>query len=137
MSLAMVVGTIVGSGIYLLPAQVAPYGPNLIVAFLLTGAGTFLLALSMARLAGALPGGPYSHIASAFGDRAGFLAMWSSMLSQVTAAAATAIAVGGAIGEAFPGTRSPLSVTLIGIVTLLRAGSRPVARRAVGRAGCR
>ena len=77
----------------------------------------------MARLARALPGGPYSHITSAFGDRAGFLAMWSSMLSQVTAAAATAIAVGGAIGVAFPAIRSPLSVTVIGVMTLLLLGA--------------
>ncbi|GAA4008003.1 hypothetical protein GCM10022211_21770 [Sphingomonas humi] len=119
MSLAMVVGTIVGSGIYVLPAQVAPFGANLVLAFVLTGAGTFLLALCMARLAGALPGGPYSHVASAFGDRAAFIAMWSSMLSQVTGAAATAIAVGGAIGVAVPALASPVSITVIGLVTLL------------------
>jgi basic amino acid/polyamine antiporter, APA family len=40
MSAAMVVGTMVGSGIYLLPTTLAPYGPNLVIAFLVTGFGT-------------------------------------------------------------------------------------------------
>ncbi|GAA4018127.1 amino acid permease [Sphingomonas swuensis] len=118
MSLAMVVGTIVGSGIYLLPAQVAPFGINLVAAFVLTGLGTFLLALSMARLAGALPGGPFSHVAAAFGDRTAFVALWSSMISQVMGVAATAIAVGGALGVAIPALRSPWSVTIIGVATI-------------------
>ena len=33
MSLAMVVGTVIGSGIYLLPATLAEFGPNLLLAF--------------------------------------------------------------------------------------------------------
>jgi len=36
MSAAMVVGTMIGSGIYLLPTTLAPYGYNLVIAFLLT-----------------------------------------------------------------------------------------------------
>ena len=57
MSMAMVVGTMVGSGIYLLPTTLAPYGYNLVIAFLLTGFGTMCLAYCLARLAAAIPGG--------------------------------------------------------------------------------
>ena len=51
MSAAMVVGTMVGSGIYLLPTTLAPYGWNLVIAFLVTGFGTMCLAIALARLA--------------------------------------------------------------------------------------
>ena len=53
----MVVGTMIGSGIYLLPTTLAPFGPNLVVAFAITIAGTMCLAIAFAKLAGRLPGG--------------------------------------------------------------------------------
>jgi APA family basic amino acid/polyamine antiporter len=102
MSFAMVIGTIVGSGIYVLPATTAPYGINLVVAFIVTGLGTLMLALAMGKLAAHRPGGPYSYIAEAFGDHAAFFTMWCALLSQVTAVAAVAVAVGGALGHVVP-----------------------------------
>ena len=62
MSLAMVVGSMIGSGIYLLPTTLAPFGYNLVVAFLLTGFGTMCLAFAMARLAAVIPGGPFVYV---------------------------------------------------------------------------
>ena len=69
MSAAMVVGTMVGSGIYLLPTTLAPFGPNLVIAFLLTGFGTMCLAFAMARMAARIPGGPFAYIDRAFGEK--------------------------------------------------------------------
>ena len=40
MSMAMVVGTMIGSGIYLLPTTLAPFGPNILAAFAVTIGGT-------------------------------------------------------------------------------------------------
>ncbi len=102
MSFAMVVGTIIGSGIYLLPATTAPYGMNLVIAFFVTGIGTLMLALAMGRLAARMPGGPYSYVAAAFGDRAAFLTMWSALWSQLTGVAAVAVAIGGALAHVLP-----------------------------------
>jgi APA family basic amino acid/polyamine antiporter len=59
MSAAMVVGTMIGSGIYLLPTTLAPFGPNLVLAFLITIAGTMCLAIAFAKLSARLPGGPF------------------------------------------------------------------------------
>src|SRR6476619_5040515 len=70
MSAAMVVGTMVGSGIYLLPTTLAPYGYNLVIAFLLTGFGTMCLAYALARLAAVIPGGPFAYLTQAFGETA-------------------------------------------------------------------
>ena len=66
--MAMVVGTMIGSGIYLLPTTLAPFGPNLIVAFAITIAGTMCLAFAFARMAARIPGGPFAYVQSAFGE---------------------------------------------------------------------
>src|SRR5690349_3907383 len=81
MSAAMVIGTMIGSGIYLLPTTLSPYGPNLVVAFFVTGFGTMCLAYALARLAAEIPGGPFVYIRLAFGDTAAFVTLWSYMVS--------------------------------------------------------
>ena len=102
MSMAMVVGTMVGSGIYLLPTTLAPYGYNLVIAFLLTGFGTMCLAYCLARLAAAIPGGPFAYVTQAFGETAAFLTLWSYVVSQITGVAGVAVAVAGSLGHVFP-----------------------------------
>jgi basic amino acid/polyamine antiporter, APA family len=102
MSAAMVVGTMIGSGIYLLPTTLAPYGANLVIAFLVTGFGTMCLAFALARLAAAIPGGPFVYVGQAFGETAAFLTLWSYMISQWTGVAGVAVAVAGALGHVYP-----------------------------------
>jgi basic amino acid/polyamine antiporter, APA family len=102
MSGAMVVGTMVGSGIYLLPTTLAPYGYNLVIAFLLTGFGTMCLAYCLARLAAVIPGGPFAYVTQAFGETPAFLTLWSYVVSQITGVAGVAVAVAGALSHVFP-----------------------------------
>ena len=52
---AIVVGNMVGSGFYLSPAAVAPYGMLAVVAWIVMGAGAICLGLTFARLARAAP----------------------------------------------------------------------------------
>ena len=63
MCLALVIGNMIGSGVFLLPASLAPYGVNSIFGWLLTAAGSILLAIVFARLARAFPdaAGPYVY----------------------------------------------------------------------------
>lgn len=119
MSLAMVVGTMIGSGIYLLPATLAPFGPNIVIAFAVTIAGTMLLALTFARLARRLPGGPFVYVRSAFGDGAAFLTLWSYLVSQWTGVAAVAVAVAGAIGFVVPEAASGIGLSIVALGTIL------------------
>jgi APA family basic amino acid/polyamine antiporter len=121
MSAAMVVGTMVGSGIYLLPTTLAPYGFNLVIAFLLTGFGTMCLAFAMARLAARIPGGPFVYIDRAFGEKTAFLTLWSYTLSQVTGVAGVAVAVAGALGHVYPAVVSgpPLIAVAVGAIAIL------------------
>src|SRR5262245_32418921 len=76
---ALVIGNIIGSGIFLLPAVLAPYGGAGSAGWVWSFAGAMLIALVFARLAARFPraGGPYTYTRLAFGDTAGFLMAWS------------------------------------------------------------
>lgn len=78
MCLALVIGNMIGSGVFLLPASLAPYGLNSILGWLMTAAGSILLAIIFARLARLRPdaAGPYVYPRAAFGEAAGFLTAW-------------------------------------------------------------
>lgn len=126
MSMAMVVGTMIGSGIYLLPTTLAPYGPNLIAAFAITIGGTMCLAYAFAQLAARIPGGPFAYVEAAYGETPAFLTMWSYLVSQWTGVAAVAVAVGGAIGHVVPAAASGIGLTIvalgsIAVLTLVNA----------------
>jgi len=106
MSAAMVVGTMVGSGIYLLPTTLAPFGPNMVLAFIATGLGTMCLAFAMAQMAAKIPGGPFAYIQRAFGELPAFITLWCYTLSQVTGVAGVCVAVAGALGHIYPAVQS-------------------------------
>lgn len=121
MSAAMVVGSMVGSGIYLLPTTLAPFGVNLVIAFVLTGLGTMCLALSLACLARNIPGGPFAYVDRAFGETTAFLTLWCYTFSQVTGVAGVAIAVAGALGHIYPAVVSgpPMIAVALGSIAVL------------------
>src|SRR6185503_14177443 len=98
MSVAMVVGLMIGSGIFLLPATLAPFGANSFIAWGVTIAGTLCLAFVLAILASRYEGGPDAYLKAAFGERAAFLILWSYLASNWSGCAAVAIAAVGALG---------------------------------------
>jgi APA family basic amino acid/polyamine antiporter len=95
---APVVGNMVGSGVFLLPASMADAaGPISILGWVFTGAGAILLALVFARLGRAMPrtGGPYAYARRAFGDFAGFWTAWGYWIAAWAGNAAIAVAFVG------------------------------------------
>ncbi|MEU4727396.1 amino acid permease [Streptomyces sp. NPDC023588] len=100
----LVMGNIVGGGIFLLPASVAPFGTISLVAFAVLTVGAIALALVFGRLAHRHPqtGGPYVYARAAFGDFAGFLAAWSYWITTWVSNAALAVAAVGYLSELFP-----------------------------------
>ena len=74
---ALVVGNIIGAGIFLLPASLAPFGANNIWGWTLAIGGSLCLAYCLAVLARKISGGPYAFVRDAFGPGAGFLVMWT------------------------------------------------------------
>ena len=93
--LALVVGNTIGTGIFLLPAALAPFGWNALYGWAITIGGGLCLAYVFAALARLLPqaGGPYDFIAGAFGPMAGFFVMWSYWISQWVTNAAIGIGI--------------------------------------------
>ena len=91
--LALVIGNTIGTGIFLLPAALAPFGWNALYGWGLTIGGALCLAYVFAALTRLMPkaGGPYDFIATAFGPMAGFFVMWSYWISQWVTNAALAI----------------------------------------------
>jgi len=83
MAIGLVFGNMVGSGIFLLPATMAPYGGVSALGWLFTATGAMLLAMTFAWLARkqAIAGGIYAYTRMAFGDFAGFLVAWSYWIS--------------------------------------------------------
>jgi len=121
---ALVVGNMVGSGVFLLPASLAPFGGASLLGWVVTAGGSMALGLVIARLARRHPGlgGPYAYTRAAFGDFAGFLVGWGYWISCWCAQAAIAVAMVGYLGELVPAaTASPANAagTAIGAIVLL------------------
>ena len=94
MCVALVMGNMIGSGVFLLPASLAPFGWNAVAAWAITIAGAITLAFVLARLTVALPGkaGPIGFVTEAFGPIAGFFIGWIYWVSIWTAVVTIAVA---------------------------------------------
>ena len=112
---AIVVGNMVGSGFYLSPAALAPYGSLAILAWIVMGAGAICLGLAFAKLASLAPatGGPYAYTRLAYGDFAGFLIAWGYWISIWTSLPVIAIAFAGAIIDLFPAMHSRIAAVTL------------------------
>ncbi|MBK6454874.1 MAG: amino acid permease [Gemmatimonadetes bacterium] len=94
----LVVGGIIGSGIFFTPAEVARALPNaatIIAVWVLGGFLALAGALTYAELGAMLPdaGGPYVYIRHAFGSLPAFLYGWMALLS-IASGAIAAVAMG-------------------------------------------
>jgi len=126
MATALVVGNMIGSGIFLLPSSLAGFGSISIVGWVLTAGGALMLALVFARLGRAFPttGGPYAYARRAFGDFTGFLTAWGYWIAVWVGNAAIAVAFVGYLGYFWGdlGRNRPLAAAVaIGAVWLLTA----------------
>jgi basic amino acid/polyamine antiporter, APA family len=103
-SLSLVMGNMIGSGIFLLPATLAVYGQWSFLGWALSTAGALLLARTFAQLSRqkALDGGPYAYARLAFGDFVGFIAAWAYWLSIWIGNAAIAVALTASFSAFFP-----------------------------------
>ncbi len=124
---ALAAGTMIGSGIFLLPTALAPYGLLSFGGWILGGAGAIAIVLCFSRLATRTTrdGGPYIYVQQAFGDIAGFLMAWGYWLSFWTGIPVVAIAFVGYLGFFIPalaenGTAQALTaLALIATLTIV------------------
>jgi basic amino acid/polyamine antiporter, APA family len=92
-AIALIVGSIIGVGIFNLPTSLAVYGPITLISMALTTVGALALALLFASLSRRLPadGGPYAYARVAFGNRLGFANAWSYWITAWAGNAAIAV----------------------------------------------
>ncbi len=123
-STALVIGNMIGSGIFLLPASLAAFGGISIVGWVFTAVGAMFLALLFSRLASMVPkvGGPYAYTRLGFGDFAGFWIAWGYWISVWTGNAALAVALVSYLQGIFPVLGQYLwlsGVVAIGVIWLV------------------
>jgi APA family basic amino acid/polyamine antiporter len=92
-AIALIMGSIIGVGIFNLPTSLASYGPISLVSMGLTTIGALALALLFAALSRRLPadGGPYAYARAGFGNGVGFVNAWSYWITAWAGNAAIAV----------------------------------------------
>jgi APA family basic amino acid/polyamine antiporter len=117
---SLTVGIMIGSGVFTLPAVLAKYGTISFGGWLISGAGSILIALTVARLAARATrsGGPYVYARDAFGDLTGFLIAWGYWSSYWIAIPAMAIAFAGYLPVLSPAFASPAMQGLAALVLI-------------------
>jgi APA family basic amino acid/polyamine antiporter len=92
-AIALIMGSIIGVGIFNLPTSLASYGPITLISMGLTTIGALALAMLFAALSRRLPadGGPYAYARVAYGNGAGFMNAWSYWITAWAGNAAIAV----------------------------------------------
>lgn len=119
MMTALVVGSIIGSGIFMLPVSLAPLGPNAIVGWVISISGAVAVAFALARLSRAGGGGIQSYIEEAFGPTAGFIVTWAFWCSNWSAQAGIAIGFGSALSRISPLLQGPEAIVATALAAIV------------------
>lgn len=93
-STSLVIGNMIGAGIFLIPATLASYGGISLFGWLFSSIGAFFLAKVFGNLSKIMPGisgGPYAYTHAGFGDFAGFIVAWGYWISVWCANATLAV----------------------------------------------
>ena len=118
---SIAVGCAIGSGVFMMPTLLAPYGLLGLMGWLTAGAGTLLVALSLSRLVRRIPklGGPYAYVQAGLGDLAGFLIAWTYWIACIAAVSGIAIAFVGYLGVLIPAVTASSMASLIVALVLV------------------
>jgi basic amino acid/polyamine antiporter, APA family len=116
-----VMGNMIGSGVFLLPASLAPLGWNAVAGWCITICGALTLALVLARLTRTMPaaGGPVGFVTAAFGETTGFLIGWSFWVSIWTANVTLAVAAVSYLGTFLPSLLTAPGLSALALIWLV------------------
>ena len=121
-STSLVVGNMIGAGIFLMPATLATYGSISLLGWLFSATGAIILAKIFANLSRYMPaadGGPYAYSQRGLGDFAGFLVAWGYWISVWTANAAITVSLISALSTFFPTLAThPVQAALTGLAAI-------------------
>lgn len=121
-STSLVVGNMIGAGVFLMPATLASYGSISLIGWMFATAGAFLLAKVFSNLSKLMPladGGPYAYSREGLGDFAGFLVAWGYWISIWCTNAAITVSLVSALSTFFPMlATNPLAAIATGLGTI-------------------
>lgn len=133
--LALVTGSQIGSGVFMLPASLAPYGMLGLIGWIISGLGAIALALVFAKLCEWIPrtGGPHAYVKEAFGSSAAFFVGWTYwVISWVSTTAVIVTSVGylsPLIGLNSPELHLALEILLVLLITAINLAGIQAAGR--------
>ena len=116
------INSVIGSGIFGLPAIVAAHlGRESPFAYLIAAAGIGIIMACFAEVASQFreAGGPYLYARVAFGRLAGLEIAWIYWLMRLAAAAAAVNLLATYLGYFWPAAQGPVQRALLGALTLL------------------
>jgi len=102
MTLALVIGSVVGSGIFYLPIALAPLGGSVPIGWLISGIGIMAMAYCASRIVSPDGGGIQAYVENELGSTPGFLVTWMTWCSSFVGGPAVALATAAALGSIFP-----------------------------------
>lgn len=125
-STSLVVGNMIGAGIFMLPASLGIYGAISIFGWIISGVGALLIATIFKRLSKKIPGksGPFHYTKEGFGDFSAFFVVWGYWLSILLTNAGLAIAITSYSSVLIPFLSNKVysilfSISIIWAITLL------------------
>ncbi len=118
-STSLVVGNMIGVGVFLIPSTLASYGSISFFGWIVSSVGAVFLALVFSYLSKLIPsasGGPYIYSKEGLGEFAGFLVAWGYWISVWITNAAIAVGFVGYLSVFIPTlTATPLTAALSGL----------------------
>jgi APA family basic amino acid/polyamine antiporter len=133
---ALVTGSQIGSGVFMLPANLAPFGILSLLGWVISGFGAIALALVFASLCAHFPktGGPHAYVKEAFGTSASFFTGWTywtiSWVSTTAVIVATVGYLTPIIGQHSSNVYLALEMLLLIAITGLNLKGVAIAGRA-------
>jgi APA family basic amino acid/polyamine antiporter len=102
LTFALVIGGIVGSGIFYLPVALAPLGGSVPIGWLISGIGVMAMAYCASRIVSSDGGGLQAYVEHELGPAAGFMVTWMTWNSSWIGVPAVALATAAALSRVVP-----------------------------------
>lgn len=118
---ALVVGGVIGSGIFYLPVALAPLGASVPFGWLISGIGVMAMAYCASRIVSSDGGGLQAYVERELGPGAGFIVTWMTWNSTWIGVPAVALATAAALGRVVPGLAGHLVAQSFFFILVLTA----------------
>ena len=121
LTFALVIGGVVGSGIFFLPVALAPLGGSVPIGWLISGIGVMAMAYCASRIISPDGGGLQAYVENELGPAAGFIVTWMTWNSSWIGVPAVGLATAAALGKIIPGLAGHLVAQSVVFMVILTA----------------